>query len=69
VKAEFQLGSGDEQKALHLLGLLYSNREIAARLRLDEMTVMSLRAASMKRLGLRGREDVIRYARREGWAG
>jgi len=59
----------EEQKVLHLLGLLYSNKEIGRRLQLDEITVMCLRAESMRRLGLRGRADVIRYARQQGWAG
>jgi DNA-binding CsgD family transcriptional regulator len=69
METKLQSESIEEQKALHLLGLLYGNREIGRRLQLDELTVMRLRAASMKRLGLRGRADVIRYAHQQGWAG
>lgn len=45
----------------------YSNKEIAARLDLSVKTVEVHKANGMRKLGLRGRLDVVRYALLQGW--
>jgi len=45
----------------------YSNKEIASRLDLSVKTVEVHKANGMRKLGLRGRLDVVRYALLQGW--
>ena len=45
----------------------HSNKDIAARLDLSVKTVETYRARAMKKLGLRGRADLVRYAVQQGW--
>jgi len=44
----------------------HTNREIAEILRLADKTVENHRAAAMRKLGLRDRTELVRYAIRRG---
>ena len=56
-----------EQEVLRLIAWGYSNKEIAARLSLSVKTVEAHKANTMKKLGLQGRIDIVRYALLQGW--
>ena len=56
-----------EQEVLRAIALGYSNKEIAARLKLSVKTVEAHKANSMKKLDLRSRIDIVRYAVLQGW--
>ena len=56
-----------EQEVLKTIALGYSNKEIAARLKLSVKTVEAHKANSMKKLDLRSRIDIVRYAVLQGW--
>ena len=58
-----------ESEVLRLISLGYSNKEIAARLSLSVKTVEVHKANAMRKLSLRGRTDVVRYALMSGWLG
>jgi DNA-binding NarL/FixJ family response regulator len=45
----------------------YSNKEIAARLSLSVKTVEAHKANAMRKLGLTGRIDIVKYAVLQGW--
>ncbi len=45
----------------------YSNKEIAQRLTLSVKTVEAHKANAMRKLDLRGRIDVVKYAVLNGW--
>jgi two-component system response regulator NreC len=45
----------------------YSNKEIAARLSLSVKTVEAHKANAMRKLGLAGRIDIVKYAVLQGW--
>lgn len=51
---------------LHLAAEGYNNTEIAARLCISARTVETHRANAMRKLGLHGQTDLIRYALRRG---
>ena len=51
----------EEKEVLRLLALGYSNKEIAAQFNTDVETIATLKAEAMKRLGLKGRIDIIRH--------
>ncbi len=55
-----------ESQVLRMLGRGYNNRQIATRLRLSVKTVETFRARLSKKLGLRGRPSLVRYALRTG---
>ncbi len=55
-----------ESQVLRMLGRGYNNRQIAIRLRLSVKTVETFRARLSKKLGLRGRPSLVRYALRTG---
>lgn len=59
--------SAREVQVLRLIALGYSNKEIAARLRLSVKTVETYKARSMEKLELRSRVDIVRHAARCGW--
>jgi two-component system response regulator NreC len=59
--------TGRESEVLRLMSLGYSNKEIAADLSLSVKTVEVHKANAMRKLGLNGRTDVIRYALLQGW--
>ena len=45
----------------------YSNKETAARLSLSVKTVEAHKANAMRKLGLTGRIDIVKYAILKGW--
>ena len=56
-----------ETAVLRLMALGHSNKEIAADLDLSVKTVEVHKANGMRKLGLAGRTDVVRYALLQGW--
>ena len=56
-----------EAEVLRLIAWGYSNKEIAARLGLSVKTVEAHKANTMKKLNLRSRIDIVRYALLQGW--
>ena len=55
-----------EQEVVKLVAEAHTNREIAEILHLAEKTVESHRANAMKKLGMRDRVELVRYAIRRG---
>lgn len=66
---ELQTKRIEERDVLRLLAMCLSNREIAERLKTNVEAVAAVKAKAMKRLGLKGRIDIIRYVERQGWEG
>jgi two-component system, NarL family, response regulator NreC len=56
-----------ETAVLRLMALCYSNKEIASDLELSVKTVEVHKANAMRKLGLSGRTDLVRYALLQGW--
>ena len=56
-----------ENEVLRLMALGYSNKEIAATLNLSVKTIEVHKANAMRKLGLAGRTDVVKYALLQGW--
>jgi DNA-binding NarL/FixJ family response regulator len=56
-----------ESAVLRDIAAGYSNKEIAARLALSVKTVEAHKANAMRKLGLTGRIDIVRYAVLQGW--
>src|SRR5262249_60689350 len=56
-----------EVEVLRLIAAGHSNKEIAAALNISVKTVEVHKANAMRKLGLRGRTDVVRYAVINGW--
>lgn len=56
-----------ETEVLRLIAWGYSNKEIAARLDLSVKTVEVHKANAMKKLGMQGRIDIVRYSVLQGW--
>jgi DNA-binding NarL/FixJ family response regulator len=56
-----------ESEVLRLIASGYSNKEIAARLDLSVKTVEAHKANAMRKLGLSGRIDIVKYAILQGW--
>lgn len=59
--------SDREIEVLRLIATGFSNKEIAQQLDLSVKTVEVHRANAMRKLGLRGRVDIVRYAVQQGW--
>ena len=59
--------SDREESVLRAMALGYSNKEIASELGISIRTVEVHKANGMRKLGLRGRIDVVRYAVLNGW--
>jgi two-component system response regulator NreC len=59
--------SDREVQVLRLIAIGHSNKEIAAALNISVKTVEVHKANAMRKLGLRGRTDVVRYAVINGW--
>jgi DNA-binding NarL/FixJ family response regulator len=59
--------SDREKEVLRLIAIGHSNKEIAARLDLSVKTVEVHKANAMRKLALRGRIDIVRYALLQGW--
>jgi two-component system response regulator NreC len=55
-----------ETEVLRLIALGHTNVEIARKLRLSPRTVEAHRARIQRKLGLRTRADLVRYALRRG---
>lgn len=56
-----------EQEVLELVAWGYSNKEISERLDLSVKTIEAHKANSSRKLGLRGRTDIVKYALMCGW--
>jgi DNA-binding NarL/FixJ family response regulator len=56
-----------EKAVLRLMAVGHSNKQIAADLEVSVKTVEVHKANAMRKLGLRGRTDVVRYASLNGW--
>lgn len=56
-----------ESEVLRLIASGYSNKEIAAHLSLSVKTVEAHKANAMRKLGLTGRIDIVKYAALQGW--
>jgi DNA-binding NarL/FixJ family response regulator len=56
-----------EAEVLRLIACGYSNKEIAGRLSLSVKTVEAHKANAMRKLGLSGRIDIVKYAVLQGW--
>jgi DNA-binding NarL/FixJ family response regulator len=56
-----------ESNVLRLIASGYSNKEIASQLSLSVKTVEAHKANGMRKLGLRGRIDIVKYAVLQGW--
>jgi DNA-binding NarL/FixJ family response regulator len=59
--------SDRENEVLRLIAWGFSNKEIAARLTLSVKTVEAHKSNSMRKLGMRSRIDIVRYAILQGW--
>ncbi|HEX8176173.1 MAG TPA: response regulator transcription factor [Pyrinomonadaceae bacterium] len=59
--------SDREQEALRMIAWGYSNKEVAARMEISIKTVEVHKANAMRKLGMRGRIDIVRYALLQGW--
>ena len=59
--------SDRESEVLRLIAAGYSNKEIASRLTLSVKTVEAHKANAMRKLGLNGRIDIVKYAILQGW--
>jgi DNA-binding NarL/FixJ family response regulator len=56
-----------EAEVLRMIASGYSNKEIAAKLDLSVKTVEAHKANAMRKLGLTGRIDIVKYAVLQGW--
>lgn len=56
-----------ETEVLRLIAWGNTNKDIAARLDLSVKTVEAHKANGMRKLGMRGRNDIVRYALLQGW--
>jgi DNA-binding NarL/FixJ family response regulator len=56
-----------ESQVLRLIAAGHSNKEIAAQLSLSVKTVEAHKANAMRKLGLTGRIDIVKYAVLQGW--
>jgi two-component system, NarL family, response regulator NreC len=56
-----------EADVLRSIAAGYSNKEIAARLDISVKTVEAHKANAMRKLGLTGRIDIVKYALLQGW--
>jgi DNA-binding NarL/FixJ family response regulator len=56
-----------EAEVLRLIASGHSNKEIAVRLDLSVKTVEAHKANAMRKLGLTGRIDIVKYAVLQGW--
>ena len=56
-----------ESEVLRLIAAGYSNKEIAAQLELSVKTVEAHKANATRKLDLKGRIDIVKYALLQGW--
>jgi two-component system, NarL family, response regulator NreC len=59
--------SDREAEVLRLIAIGHSNKEIAGQLGLSVKTIEVHKANAMRKLKLRGRVDIVRYALVQGW--
>ena len=59
--------SDRENEVLRLMALGHSNKEIASDLNVSVKTIEVHKSNAMRKLGLAGRTDVVRYALLQGW--
>lgn len=59
--------TGRERQVLRLMAMGHSNRESAGAMGISVKTVEVHKANSMRKLDLKGRTDVVRYAVLNGW--
>jgi DNA-binding NarL/FixJ family response regulator len=59
--------SDREAQVLRLIAWGHSNKEVAAELDVSVKTVEVHKANAMRKLGLKGRIDIVRYALLQGW--
>lgn len=59
--------SDREAEVLRLIAIGYSNKDIAHQLGLSVKTVEVHKANCLRKLRLRGRVEIVRYAARQGW--
>jgi two-component system response regulator NreC len=59
--------SDRELEVLRLIAWGYSNKEIGARLTLSVKTVEAHKANAMRKMNMKGRIDIVRYAILQGW--
>ena len=59
--------SDRESEVLRMIASGYSNKEIAGRMTLSVKTVEAHKANAMRKLGLNGRIDIVKYAILQGW--
>lgn len=59
--------SDRESEVLRLIALGYSNKEIATRMSLSIKTIEVHKANAMRKLNMRGRIDIIKFAVLQGW--
>ena len=58
-----------EKEVLRLIALGYSNKEIGARMRRSVKTIEVHKANAMRKLNMRGRIDIVKFAVLQGWLG
>jgi DNA-binding NarL/FixJ family response regulator len=56
-----------EKEVLRLIALGYSNKEIASQISLSVKTVEIHKANAMRKLNMRGRTDIVKFALLQGW--
>lgn len=56
-----------ESEVLRLIALGYSNKEIGTNLDLSVKTIEAHKSNAMRKLGIAGRIDIVRYAILQGW--
>jgi two-component system, NarL family, response regulator NreC len=56
-----------EAEVLRLIAWGYVNKEVAARLSLSVKTVEVHKASGMRKMGMKSRVDIVRYALLQGW--
>ena len=59
--------SDREAEVLRMIALGYSNKEIAGQLNLSVKTIEVHKANATRKLGVRGRVDIVRHAVQQGW--
>lgn len=72
-RAESQRGetkgelTGRESEVLRLISVGYSNKEIGVRLNLSVKTIEAHKSSAMRKLGMSGRIDIVKYAILQNW--
>jgi DNA-binding NarL/FixJ family response regulator len=59
--------SDREEAVLRLVAWGYTNKEICSQLEISTKTVEAHKANAMKKLGMHGRTDIVRFALLQGW--